>query len=247
LKGIISLFHFSQLQKIQIKLLPVCIFLLLITGSCKNDEKNDPIVIKPAIVKDADGNKYSSVKIGTQEWMVENLRTTKYNDGTLIPFLSNDDDWKSASTGAFCIYDSTVVVSDQATYGYLYNWYAVNSDKLCPAGWHVPTTNDWNTLVNHLGGEGTAGGKMKKAGTSYWRSPNLGASNESGFTAIPGGCRWGTNGIFESLQILGNYWVAEDKDSYYAYLFRMEYNTNTASVAGYGTKKNGFSVRCMKD
>ncbi|MBL0287321.1 MAG: fibrobacter succinogenes major paralogous domain-containing protein [Bacteroidetes bacterium] len=116
-----------------------------------------------------------------QIWMAENLKTTLYNDGTLIPNVTNSDEWSKLTTGAYCYYDNNY--SNNAIYGKLYNWYAVGTGKLVPKGWHVPTDAEWETLITYLGGEDIAGRKMKS--TNYWKSPNVGASNSSGFNGLP--------------------------------------------------------------
>lgn len=138
-------------------------------------------------VKDIDGNKYKTIKIGTQIWLSENLKTTTYNDGTAIPLVKNYDAWAELSTQAYCWYnnDST----NKEVYGALYNWYAVNTKKLCPEGWHVPSDEEWTELRTYLGDKGNAGLALKESGTSHWKSPNSDASNTTGFTGLPGGYR----------------------------------------------------------
>ena len=149
-----------------------------------------PCAVTPAFtcgtstVTDVDGNTYNTKLIGTQCWTKTNLKVTKYNDGTLIGDSTNST-WGTAVIGARTGYDvSVVLLSDYVgTFGYLYNWYAVNdSRKLCPAGWHVPTDAEWSTLTTNLGGDGVAGGKMKSTGTTYWDSPNTNATNSSDFS-----------------------------------------------------------------
>jgi uncharacterized protein (TIGR02145 family) len=179
--------------------------------------------------------------------IVQNLKTTKLNNNTAISNIVSSTDWSSlTSTPAYCWYTNNEVAY-KPVYGALYNYYAVNTGMLCPLGWHVPSESDWLTLINSLGGSSIAGGKLKETGTANWNSPNTGATNESLFSGVPGGNRWGTNGLYENIGLIGNYWVAKEKDLYNSYLFRLEYNNTIGSVAGYGTKKNGFSVRCIKD
>jgi uncharacterized protein (TIGR02145 family) len=143
---------------------------------------------KSDAITDADGNYYNIVTIGTQTWMAENLETTKYNDGNNIPNISDNVAWSNLTTPGYCWYNN-----DDSTYknlyGALYNWYTVNRGKLCPIGWHVPTDAEWTTLTTYLGGESVAGGRLKETGTMHWVSPNVGAINETGFTALPGSCR----------------------------------------------------------
>lgn len=134
-------------------------------------------------VVDADGNSYHSVIIGTQVWLTENLKVTKFNDGSVIPFALSNTETINMTTPVVKWYDDDLKKRDQ--YGAIYNWYAVNTQKLCPIGWHVPSDNEWTTLTEYAGGEQSAGGRLKEAGTSHWKAPNAGGSNESGFTAIP--------------------------------------------------------------
>jgi uncharacterized protein (TIGR02145 family) len=137
-------------------------------------------------VTDIDGNIYHTVTIGTQVWMVENLKTTKYRNGDPIPNVTGNA-WAALTTGAYCWYNNDAATY-KATYGALYNWYAVaDSRNIAPTGWHVPTDAEWTTLTTFLGGESVAGGKLKETGTNHWTSPNTGATNETGFTALPGG------------------------------------------------------------
>ncbi|MFY0689271.1 MAG: fibronectin type III domain-containing protein [Cyclobacteriaceae bacterium] len=139
-------------------------------------------------IKDIEGNTYSIVAIGSQIWMAENLRTMKYNDGTEIPEITDNTVWANLTTAGFSWYDN-----DEAQfkhpYGAMYNWYANDTGKLCPEGWHIPTVSEWDILINFLGGLTVAGGKIKDAGLDYWDDPNTGASNESGFTALGAGYR----------------------------------------------------------
>lgn len=145
-------------------------------------------------VKDIDNNSYNTVKIGNQCWMRENLKVSKYRNGEAIPTGLNNADWLNTRNGAYAIYDNSNV--NDAIYGKLFNWYAVRDSRgFCPTGWHVPTGAEWTTLTNFLGGDGEAGRKMKSMGTTYWQSPNTGATNESGFSALPGGYR-GFNSSF---------------------------------------------------
>ncbi|HCN24393.1 MAG TPA: hypothetical protein DIS65_03375, partial [Candidatus Marinimicrobia bacterium] len=143
-------------------------------------------------VTDIDGNIYEIVQIGDQLWMAENLKVTHYNDGTEIPTGYSDNDWAGLSTGAYAVYGDNESNAD--TYGYLYNWYAVDDDRgVCPASWHVPTDGEYTALSDYLGGTSVAGGKLKECTegscpeSEYWYSPNTGATNESGFTGLPGG------------------------------------------------------------
>jgi uncharacterized protein (TIGR02145 family) len=204
-----------------------------------------PILFVPGIgVSDIDGNAYTTIICGTQEWMVENLKTTKYNDGTDIPLVTDPTAWWSLGTAGFCWYknDETTYKS---TYGAIYNWYAVNTGKLCPTGWHVPTITDWVTLVTYLGGDTLVGGKLKETGTDHWMSPNYGANNYGGFTALPAGSR-NSNGTFENLGYIARWWTSTETSDLSAWYRSLSYS-NSASQKGYGSKTFGYSVRCVKN
>jgi uncharacterized protein (TIGR02145 family) len=218
---------------------------LTVTNSFGSDtkSKSNYITILPQGVLDADGNVYGTVTIGTQVWMTENLKTTKLNDNTVIPIVTNATSWSNLISQGCCWYDNDQ--SYKPVYGLLYNWYAVNSGKLCPAGWHVPNETDWTTLTDYLGGSGLAGGLLKEAGTGHWLSPNTGATNSSGFTALPGGGR-GEDGIFGYLRNYGNWWESTEDNTSNAWYRGMHYNSSSVGRASYN-KKAGFSVRCIKD
>jgi uncharacterized protein (TIGR02145 family) len=194
-------------------------------------------------VIDADGNVYHTVKIGTQIWTVENLRTTHYNDGTPIPFReTNTNDW-------YCWYNGDSVTY-KTIYGALYGWYAVNTGKLAPVGWHVPTDAEWDTLSAYLQQNGLTGGSLKDTGTTYWRSPNMGATNSTGFSALPGGCFLSTMsnpGTFSFIGINGCWWSATVAQGQYTNTFTL-CNNSIALDFDYGIYKFGAcSVRLVKD
>jgi uncharacterized protein (TIGR02145 family) len=195
-------------------------------------------------VTDNDGNVYKTIIIGTQTWMAENLKTTKYNDGTAISNVSNNTTWVGLTTGAYCWYNNDAVTY-KATYGALYNWYTVNTGKLCPTGWHVPTDAQWTTLTTLLGGEGVPGGKLKETGTTHWLSPNLGATNESAFTALPGGeCNY--NGSFVQIGYYGSWWSSTESSTASAVSRGM--NRSFSQVdRSVQDKYWGYSVRCLRD
>ena len=133
-------------------------------------------------ITDIDGNSYRTVIIGEQEWMGENLKVTRFNDGKEIPYVPEMDEWTRVTGPAYSWYDNDI--SNKDTYGALYNWFAVSSGKLCPAGWRIPDDSDWEVLTDFLGGLSVAGGKLKETGTSHWTLPNSGATNETGFSAL---------------------------------------------------------------
>src|SRR5664279_5386678 len=127
-------------------------------------------------LQDIDGNVYKNVTIVKQILMAENLKTTKFNDGTSIPLVRENSAWKDMNSPSFCWYNNDAT-TNKNNYGALYNWYTVNTNKLCPSGWHVPSDAEWTTLRTYLGGDSVAGGKLKETGTTHWKSPNTGATN----------------------------------------------------------------------
>jgi uncharacterized protein (TIGR02145 family) len=208
-------------------------------------------------VNDIDGNVYNTITLGTQVWMVENLKTTKFRDGTAIPNVTDNAPWSYNATGitpAYCDYNNTPANSD--VYGRLYNLFAMKDSRgIAPAGWHVPNFNEWITLFNYLGGAGVAGGRMKEAGLTHWLTPNTGADNSSGFTALGSGDRaWGT-GTFYGLQTRASIWSSNSSyssGSNSANLNVIYLNYNSASwsmtLGGIGGGQNfGFAIRCIKD
>jgi uncharacterized protein (TIGR02145 family) len=194
---------------------------------------------------DYDGNVYDMVSIGTQVWMKQNLKTTHYKNGTAIAYPSTDNTaWSNNTSGAYAWYNNDAATY-KSTYGALYNWYAVNTGNLCPTGWHVPTDAEWTTLTTYLGGEVIAGGKLKEAGLAHWNSPNTAATNETGFTALPGGGRgygWECNYLGSN----GYLWSSTLNYSTFAWCRSVYYNISYADrTTTY--KWNGFSVRCLRD
>jgi uncharacterized protein (TIGR02145 family) len=197
-------------------------------------------------VTDIDNNVYNTVTIGTQVWMKENLKTTRYNDGTAILNVTDGAIWSTLSAGAYCWYDNNAV-KYKAEYGALYNWYVVastNAKNVCPTGWHVPTDTEWTTLTTYLGGETVAGGKLKETGTTHWESPNTGATNASGFTALPGGNRL-NDGSFDYVGQYGQWWSSTEYLANSAWTRDVGYYFKTLDRAYY-LKPSGYSVRCIK-
>ena len=198
-------------------------------------------------ITDVDGNVYTSVTIGTQEWMSENLRTTKYSDGTPIPNVTVNTEWGNLSTGAWCNYDNSS--SNDATYGKLYNWYAVNTNKLCPTGWHVPTEAEWDVLTDYLTANGHSGseGTALKA-TSGWNDYNGQSGNgtdDYGWLGLPGGNR-ASSGDFGNIGNSGRWWSSSQSITHDAWI-RYLSGSNEAVDAGYVDLRSGFSVRCLRD
>ena len=210
--------------------------------SCIDGEGNNYPVVHISTEKGlADYSDQSSDK-GLQIWMAENLKTAKYNDGSNIPYVTSSGVWSGLNTPAYCWYNNDP--GNKNVYGALYNWYAVNSNKLCPSGWHTPDDGEWTALSNSLGGELAAGEKLKETGTSHWKSMNP-ATNESGFSARPGGYRY-RDGGFDSMSILGYWWTSSEESPTFAWYRRLyHYWVTIQRYSDY--KVIGFSVRCLKD
>jgi uncharacterized protein (TIGR02145 family) len=196
------------------------------------------------LVTDNDGHIYHTVTIGTQVWMVENLKTTHYRNGDPIAVVTDHAEWTLLVTGASCHFNNDAAKGD--AYGRLYNWYAVADKRnMCPPGWHVPTRDEWQQLIDFLGGEFVAGGKLKQAGIAHWASPNIEATNASGFAALPAGSRDNGNGRFNHSGTYTYFWSATESHGsawgfnlsfYYAGIGQFEFD-----------KTFGISVRCIKD
>lgn len=205
-------------------------------------------------ITDIDGNNYATVIIGTQEWMKENLKTTHYRNGIAIPSALSNIDWMGTSASACADYDNDV--ANSSIYGKLYNWYTVaDPSGLCPSGWHVPNSKDWNILIKMLDpaadtlaiGEvsSTAGGAMKEIGISHWANPNVGATNTSGFSGLPGGSR-NQYGQYFDAQYGGSWWSASDSTVTEAMSFALVHHQSSFFRFSI-YKSGGFSVRCVKD
>lgn len=194
-------------------------------------------------VTDFDGNIYHTVQIGNQLWTVENLRVTKYNDGTDIPKVIDNGAWAALTTDAYCAYNNDE--NNVPTYGLLYNWYAVNTGKLAPAGWRVPTEADWTILENAVvGGSGTAGTKLKA--TLGWNENISGnGTDDYGFRALPGGSR-NDNGNFINLGYSGNWWSTVENDEGYAWERSMDYDYTYVYRNNF-SKVDGLAVRLVRD
>jgi uncharacterized protein (TIGR02145 family) len=217
-----------------------------------------PSACPTTTVEDRDKNVYNTVGIGTQCWMKENLRTSMYNDGSAIPneTTNTNDGFYALTTGARTEYVANGVTDYVGTYGYLYNWYAAKGiatagsttyKNICPTGWHVPTEPEWRTLSTELGGLSVAGGKMKSTGTTYWSSESTGTDNSSGFSALPGGLRYSSDG-FGGIKSEALFWSATEGNSQLNHSLYLGLNTSTSSVGiGGDSKKAGMSIRCLKD
>ena len=237
-----------------------CLFLSLgmalaqtqVSGKVTSAEDGEPIIgasikvegTNTGTVTDIDGNVYHTVTIGTQTWMVENLKTTRYRNGDAIPNVTDGTAWGNLTTGAYCNYNNDA--NNATTYGRLYNWYTVSDNRnIAPTGWHVPTDAEFTTLTTYLGGESIAGGKLKETGTTHWASPNGGATNETGFTALPGGYRH-INGSFLYLGIWGMWWSSYEYSTTYSWFLKIHYYYGEAN-RDWCNNEFGYSVRCVRD
>lgn len=212
-------------------------------------------------ITDYDGNIYTTVAIGTQIWMAQNLKTTKFNNGTSIPLVTDNTAWSNLAAPGYCWFNNDVTCKD--TYGALYNWYTVNTGTLCPDGWHLPSDDEWTTLENYLIVNGynydgtTTGNKIAKslASTTLWNSStNPGAvgttdypakRNVTGFTALPVGIRY-NDGPFDGIGYVGYWWSATETDATSARFFNLYFDGSQPS-RNYINKEYGFSVRCVRD
>lgn len=202
-------------------------------------------VVQAQTVTDIEGNVYNTVTIGKQVWMAENLKTTRLNDNTEIPLHSDNKDWKALFSPAYFWYDNEEE-ANKNTYGALYNWYSVNTHKLCPAGWHIPDDREWITFKKHLkGGERIAGGNLKETDTIHWKSPNKRATNSSGFSALPAGFR-DSSGKFRDIGIYGGWWSITETSAAKACYWGVLNNYSTFG-SGVSYKSDGFSVRCLRN
>ncbi|MDD4971618.1 MAG: fibrobacter succinogenes major paralogous domain-containing protein [Paludibacter sp.] len=199
--------------------------------------------------KDANGNNYSTVLIGTQRWMAENLQATKYRNNEDIVNTTENVSWSSLSVGSWCNFNNDVAKGDK--YGKLYNWYAVADVRnIAPVGWHVATDAEWSLLINAEGGSTMAGGKLKESGLTSWKTPNLNATNESGFNALPGGYRH-YGGAFYDVNMNfysdNGYWWTSTQTSVGWAFSRTMYYSSGSTYQDIVAKQSGFSVRCIKD
>lgn len=203
------------------------------------------IITNPGAGVTFNGYTYSSIVLGNgQEWMAENLRTTTYANGDPIPNVTDINQWIILTTGAWSHYNHDSQYENP--YGKLYNWYTVADPRnVCPTGWHVPTDAEYTLLFNYLGGEPVAGGKMKSTGTQYWQNPNTAATNESGFSGLPGGDRV-HNGGFADISSSGYWWSSSSNDPNSARSFYLV-NINMNVTLQITDKRDGFSVRCLRD
>ncbi len=212
------------------------LFALATTNGCEKDDNPEEvknpapdsiIVFNPDLtydtVTDIDSNVYKTITIGTQTWMAENLKVTKFNYGTDIPLVTDEGEWEDLTTPGYCWFNNDEKTYKK-TFGALYNWYAVGTGKLCPAGWHVPDNGDWVALYENAGADSVAQGNLKETGTTHWDSPNYGATNATGFTAIPAANRNNYNFAEGWLGKAGFWWSSSDFNANDAYWRTLRYD-----------------------
>lgn len=212
--------------------------------------------VKTGSVTDIDGNTYPTVKIGDQTWMAENLKTTRYTNGDSIYLELGNTTWGNLTTGAYCYYDNDM--ENFENFGYLYNWYVVSDERqVCPENWHVPTETEFEELEKYIGMDvidaqrfgwrGTdIGGKLKDENTFLWDPPNVGATNESGFSAIPGGFRRRRSGTYEGIN--GGCYLWSSTDYMFNEVSHRVLSSFTSNIYHSGIhKRNGMSIRCIQD
>jgi uncharacterized protein (TIGR02145 family) len=209
-----------------------------------------PQSFRPYVARDIDGNLYHAVKIGDQVWLQENLQVEHYNDGSPIANVTDNTAWIALTTGAYCYYDNNR--NNKAIYGALYNFFAVDTKKLAPVGWHVPSDSEWTKLHNYLGNPldgrlDVAGAKLKEAGFVHWQWPNIGATNETGFTALPGGSKNSSAGVFGDIGINACFWSSTSFAGDLAWDKVLRYESPYLQDNGACNQRIGLSVRCVKD
>jgi uncharacterized protein (TIGR02145 family) len=204
------------------------------------------IVTNPGAGVTFNGYTYASIVLGNgQEWMSENLRTTTYANGDPIPNVTDNTQWLNLTTGAWSHYNNDSQYENP--YGKLYNWYTVSDPRnVCPTGWHVPTDAEYTLLTDYLGGEPVAGGKMKSTGTQYWQNPNTSATNESGFSGLPGGGRL-SDGTFFDIEIYTQWWSSTVSNNFNAWIRNLAVDFGSVGRNDYNEATVGLSVRCLKD
>ena len=206
-------------------------------------------------VTDIDGNEYQTINIGTQCWMAEDLKVTHYPNGDTIPHITDNTAWTNLNANntddAYCFYNNDNTTDYGALYTYAAaiadNWTRDNTDGqgVCPDGWHLPTNEEWITLTDYIGGQVGNGGKLKEVGTTHWKYVNVGATNESGFTALPGGC-CNIDGSFYGMTNSGDWWSTTEYSDTTAY-YRNLSHVSSSIICNYYNKSMGFSIRCVKD
>jgi len=239
----------KKYTRIKIAVLVTLSLIFTVISGCKKKEETIktecPVAVTPdpTSVTDIDGNVYPIVKICSKFWMAENLRTTRYNDGGIIPTNLSNSAWNAATSGAYSVYDS-IVVTNNSAFGKLYNWYAASSGKLAPIGWHVAKESELDELITCLGGSGVAGGKMKST-SAFWNAPNTGADNSSGFNALPSGYR-SNSGMYSLIGKSTYFWASDERNATQGEYLLLDNDFATTARNG-ATKQFGNPIRCVKD
>ncbi len=216
------------------------------SGEALGNERNFVTTIhtETGNVTDIDGNTYRTVQLWDLWWMAEDLKVTHYNDGTPIPKVEDDAEWSNLAAPGYCWYDNDSA-NNSGTYGAIYNWYAVETGKLCPSGWNVPLDEEWTSLTDRLGGLEYAGGRLKEEGTAHWNEPNTGATDLAGFTALPGGMRRDF-GTFDGLGGRAWWWTSSAHFQDNASNRSIDFNRSDM-VRRSDNYRYGLSVRCVRD
>jgi len=221
------------------------ILAVVLVAACGGGSPYGTMAKPTGTVTDVEGNVYPTIIIGKQEWMVENLKTTQFADGTPIPNVTDGVTWFDLTSHAYAWYDNDIANKD--LYGALYNWWVVDTTIICPEGWTVPSQDNWQALADSLGGTAVAGGRMKEAGTAHWQAPNTGATNQSGFAALPAGWRSLTGAFIEQGQV-AMWWTSTP------YLLTLDpegvfWDASSRSTSSNGANarfQSGFSIRCRR-
>jgi uncharacterized protein (TIGR02145 family) len=222
----------SDMKNISLRNIILFLVIMLLTVRCNKNDVTDA----GNSVTDIDGNVYKTVQIGSQVWMAENLRATRYDNGSAIITGLNSDEWALASVGAYAVHGSDKI------YGNFYNWFAVKASNLCPAGWRIPSLVEWETLIAELGGKDLAGGLLKST-SLLWRSPNTGATNRSGFNALPAGWFYGVSTWNSGTEC--TFWTSTSQSDLSAYSIGLN-NDFEYVINSYAFKTRGHSCRCIK-
>ena len=219
------------MQHANVILLALTLFCIRLTG------------LQAQTMTDADGNVYPAITIGKQVWMAENLKTSRFNDGKPIQLVTDNNIWKALKIPAYCWLNNDIANKD--VYGALYNWFTVNTNKLCPKGWHVPTNTEWGAMITFLGDENTAGSKLKETGSDHWENSLIIATNDFDFTALPAGMRYdsGTFPIFANNYAVWWSSTRSNPDAWNRGLFF----SSSRTFKGHENVRSGFSVRCIRD
>jgi uncharacterized protein (TIGR02145 family) len=238
------------MRNLPIFLVSIFFFACSSTEDSENPIENNPEHLNQTLqygeIEDIEGNVYKTIQIRSFIWMAENLRTSKFCNGDPIPLKTSNSDWVTSHNEKKPAY--SLINNDQTKdypYGKLYNWYAVSDSKnICPCGWRVPSDIEWKTMIDSLGSN--TGGKLKTSGGNYWNSPNEGATNESGFSGLPSGSRWETDGSFNLFGKVGGWWTSNNIDAFSSWIFALTEESSGTDRGG-GSKGIGVSVRCIKN